>query len=71
MLSTSIERLEQIEAARQETIYSEAFQQWTSSLNVSRLYSNPEPLINAAQMNKEYNYKGENKVGILSKIFYL
>jgi hypothetical protein len=71
MLSTSIERLEQIEAERQETFYSEAFQQWTSSLNVSRLYTNPEPLINATQMNKEYSFSRENKVGILSKIFYL
>ena len=71
MITTSIERLEQIEAERQETIYSQAFQQWTSSLNVSRLYSNPEPMINAAQMNREYNFNGKNKVGILSKIFYL
>jgi len=71
MLTSSIERLEQIEAERQETMFSEAFQQWTSSLNVSRLYSNPEPMINAAQMNKEYNFNGKNKVGILSKVFYL
>jgi hypothetical protein len=71
MLTSSIERLEQIEAERQETMFSEAFQQWTSSLNVSRLYSNPEPMINAAQMNKEYDFNGKNKVGILSKIFYL
>jgi len=71
MLTSSIERLEQIEAERQETMFSEAYQQWTSSLNVSRLYSNPEPMINAAQMNKEYNFNGKNKVGILSKIFYL
>lgn len=71
MITTSIERLEQIEAERQEIFYSEAFQQWTSSLNVSRLYSNPEPLINAREMNKEYNFNRENKVGILSKIFYL
>ena len=71
MLTVSIERLEQIEAERQETMYSEAFQQWTSSLNVSRLYSNPEPLINAAQMNKEYDHSGKNKVGVLEKVFYL
>ena len=71
MLTTSIERLEQIEAERQETFYSEAFQQWTSSLNVSRLYSNPEPLLNAAQMNKEYNFNRENKVARLAERFYL
>lgn len=71
MITTSIERLEQIEAERREIFYSEAFQQWTSSLNVSRLYSNPEPLLNAREMNKEYNFNRENKVGILSKIFYL
>jgi hypothetical protein len=71
MLTVSIERLEQIEAERQETMYSEAFQQWTSSLNVSRLYSNPEPLINASKMNKDYDYSRENKVARLAKLFYL
>lgn len=70
-MNVSIERLEAIEAERQETMFSEAYQQWTSSLNVSRLYSNPEPLINAAQMNKEYNFNGKNKVGRLANIFYL
>ena len=71
MLTTSIERLEQIEAERQETFYSEAFQQWTSSLNVSRLYSHPETLLNAREMNKEYNYQRENKVARLAERFYL
>jgi hypothetical protein len=71
MITTSIERLEQIEAERQETFYSEAFQEWKKSLNVSRLYSDPEPLINAAQMNKEYSFNRENKVGRLANIFYL
>ena len=71
MLTSSIERLEQIEAERQETMFSEAFQQWTSSLNVSRLYSDPEPMINAAQMNKEYNFNGKSKFGRLTNILYL
>jgi hypothetical protein len=71
MITTSIERLEQIETERQETFYSEAFQQWTSSLNVSRLYTNPEPLLNAREMNKEYNYQRENKVARLAERFYL
>ena len=71
MITTSIERLEQIEAERQETFYSEAFQQWTSSLNVSRLAPNPEPLLNAREMNKEYNYQRENKVARLAERFYL
>ena len=39
--------------------------------NVSRLYSNPEPLLNAREMNKEYNYQRENKVARLAERFYL
>ena len=69
-MNVSIERLEQIETERQETSISPAFQQWVKSLNVSRLYSNPEPLINAREMNQQYNFK-ENKVGRLEKLFYL
>jgi hypothetical protein len=71
MITTSIERLEAIEAERQETIYSQAFQQWTSSLNVSRLAPNPEPLIKARILNSQYDYERKNKVASLIKRIYL
>jgi hypothetical protein len=71
MLTASLELLEQLELERESTMLDPNFQEWKKSLNVSRLYSNPEPLINAAQMNKEYSFNRENKVGRLANIFYL
>jgi hypothetical protein len=70
MITTSIERLEQIELERQETALSKEYQKWVKALNVSRLYSSPEPRLNANEMNSQYNFK-KNKVAILEKIFYL
>ena len=71
MLTASLELLEQLELERESTMLDPNFQEWKKSLNVSRLYSDPEPLINAAQMNKEYSFNRENKVGRLANIFYL
>ena len=71
MLTASLELLEQLELERESTMLDPNFQEWKKSLNVSRLYSNPEPLINAAQMNMEYSFNRENKVGRLANIFYL
>jgi hypothetical protein len=69
-MNVSIERLEQIELERQETVLSKEFQKWMKSLNVSRLYSNPEPRLNAKEMNKQYNFE-KNKVGRLHLSSYL
>ena len=71
MLTASLELLEQLELERESTMLDPNFQEWKKSLNVSRLYSNPEPLLNAAQMNKEYNFNRENKVARLAERFYL
>ena len=71
MLTASLELLEQLELERESTMLDPNFQEWKKSLNVSRLYSNPEPLINAAQMNKEYSFNRENKVARLAERFYL
>jgi hypothetical protein len=71
MLTASLELLEQLELERESTMLDPNFQEWKKSLNVSRLYSNPEPLINAREMNKEYSFNRENKVGRLANIFYL
>jgi len=70
MNSMSLERLQQLENERQETMISDSFQEWMKSLNVSRLYSNPEPLFNAREMNQHYDFK-KSKVGILGISFYL
>jgi len=71
MLTASLELLEQLELERESTMLDPNFQEWKKSLNVSRLYSDPEPLFNAREMNKEYNYEGKNKVASLIKRFYL
>lgn len=70
MLTTSIERLEQIEAERQETMNSSSFQTWVNELRVSLCYSNPEPTIRAREMNTQYDFR-KNKVARLEKLFYL
>jgi hypothetical protein len=55
-MNVSIERLEQIEKERQETINNPAYQMWFKQLNVSQSYSNPEPLFNAREMNVQYDF---------------
>ena len=69
-MNVSIERLEQIEAERQETMNSSSFQEWVNNLRVSLCYSNPEPIINAREMNNQYDYS-KNKVASLEKFSYL
>lgn len=70
MITTSIERLEQIELERSEVIASSEFQAWMKELNVSQSWSNPEPALKAREMNTQYNFS-KNKVGSLEKLFYL
>jgi hypothetical protein len=55
-MNVSIERLEQIEQERQETITNPAYQNWFKQLNVSQSYLNPESLYNAKEMNVQYNF---------------
>jgi hypothetical protein len=55
-MNVSIERLEQIEQERQETITNPVYQNWVKQLNVSQSYSNPEPLYNAREMNGHYDF---------------
>jgi hypothetical protein len=70
MITTSIERLEEIEIERSEVIADPAFQVWMKELNVSQSWSNPEPLFNAREMNSHYNF-GKNKVARLELSTYL
>ena len=57
MENITIERLEQIEKERLETMASKKFQQWMKQLNVSQSYSEPTGKLNAREMNQQYDYK--------------
>ncbi len=70
MITTSIERLEQIELERSEVIANPAFQVWMKELNVSQSYVNPEPRLRANELNNQYNFN-KNKVASLGIISYL
>jgi hypothetical protein len=70
MITTSIERLEQIELERSEVIADPNFQLWMRELNVSQSWSNPEPRHRANELNIQYDYS-KNKVASLEKVFYL
>lgn len=67
----TVDQLIQLEDERMETMVSPAFQAWMKNLNVSRLHTNREPFINAAQMNNQYDYQRKNKVASLVKRLYL
>ncbi len=70
MITTSIERLEQIELERSEVIANPAFQVWMRELNVSQSYVNPEPRLRANELTSQYDFR-KNKVASLEKVFYL
>ena len=70
MITTSIERLEQIELERSEVIANPAFQVWMRELNVSQSYVNPEPRLRANELNNQYEYT-KNKVARLELSSYL
>jgi len=55
-MNVSIERLNQIEQERQETMINPKFQEWIKQLNISRSYLDPESKFNAEIMNSYYNY---------------
>jgi hypothetical protein len=61
MITTSIERLEQIELERSEVIASPAYRAWMRELNVSQSYISPEGRLRANELNNQYEYT-KNKV---------
>lgn len=67
----TVDQLIQLEDERMETMVSPAFQQWMKSLNVSRLHTDKEPLNNAAQLTRQYDYKRKSKVARLVESIYL
>ena len=52
---TSIERLQEIEAERQQTETDPNFQAWMIELNVSSLYQKKDGINNAKDMMKDYS----------------
>jgi hypothetical protein len=67
----ALEKLQELEDIRLETMASKAFQEWSNSLNVSRLHTNKEPLLRADLLNSQYDYSQKNKVASLIKRLYL
>jgi predicted nucleic acid-binding protein len=53
----NIDKLSQLEDERMETMASQSFQEWFKELNISRLYSNPEPMWKAKELNEQYDYR--------------
>ena len=70
MITTSIERLEQIELERSEVIANPAYQAWMRELNVSQSYVNPESRLRANELNNQYDFR-KNKVARLELSSYL
>lgn len=70
MITTSIERLEQIEIERSEVIANPAYQVWMRELNVSQSYVNPEGRLRANDLNNQYDFR-RNKVARLELSTYL
>jgi len=62
MITTSIERLEQIEQERNETMSDAQFREWLKQLNVSRLYTSNEGILNAKHMMEQWDNE-DNKLG--------
>ena len=70
MITTSIERLEEIEIERSEVIADPAFQVWMRELSVSQSYVDPEPRLRANELNNQYDFR-KNKVARLELSHYL
>ncbi len=55
MINTTIERLEQIEQEREQTMMDKQFQQWMKKLNVSRLHNDRAGIIKANELMDQYD----------------
>ena len=56
MSNVSIERLEEIELERQQTLGDTNFQTWMKELNVSQSYIEPTSLLRAKDIITQYDY---------------
>ena len=51
-----LEKYEQLELERSETMNDPNFQSWVSELNISQSYEDRTGIINANELNKQYDY---------------
>ena len=58
MNNVSIERLEEIEQEREQTMLDIDYQKWVKELNVSQSYYDKTALFNAMLINQQYDYRG-------------
>ena len=58
-----LEKYEQLEMERNNTIADKQFQQWMSELNVSQSYEDRGGIVRANELNRQYEYStlGKNK----------
>jgi hypothetical protein len=65
-----LEKYEQLELERNNTIADPLYQQWMSELGVSSSYSDREGIIRANELNRQYEYStlGKNKSTKFSSI---
>ena len=60
-MNITIERLEQIEAERQQTMNDTSFQKWMKQLNVSRLHVDKTGIVRATEIMKQWDYKNTKR----------
>ena len=58
VMNITIERLEQIEKEREQTMIDPNYQKWVQELNVSQSYFDRTAMLNAIDINKQYDYSG-------------
>ena len=51
-----LEKYEQLELERSQTMNDPNFQSWVSELNISQSYEDRTGIINANELNKQYDY---------------
>ena len=56
-----VERMEEIEKERNETMSDPKFQNWMRNLNVSQSYEDPEGKIKAREVQSQYDVKKYQK----------
>jgi hypothetical protein len=55
-MNCTIERLEQIEQEREQTMSNPNYQKWIQELNISRSYSDPSAYLQAKDIVRQYDY---------------
>ncbi len=58
---TTIEKMEQLELERNQTMSVPAFQNWMRNLNVSQSYEDPTLRLNAKDVQSQYDVKKYQK----------